>query len=128
MLNIQSWTVGPFAENPYLLACAETGQAVFIDPGDDAPTLLRGIAEAGVKLQAILLTHAHLDHVAALTELREATGAPVYLHPDDDLLLQKAQVYWAWFSREIAPIAPADRRLADGGHIGFGNCELVVIH
>src|SRR3712207_7024156 len=55
-----------------------------IDPGDNAPLLLDGIAKAGVTVTAILLTHAHLDHVGALTEVREATGAPVYLHPHDE--------------------------------------------
>ncbi len=94
MLNIQGWTVGPLAENPYLLACAETGQAVFIDPGDDAATLLQAIASAGVTLQAILLTHAHFDHIAALSDIREATGAPVYLHPADATLLEQAPDYW----------------------------------
>ena len=128
MLNIQGWTVGPLAENPYLLACAETGQAVFIDPGDDAATLLQAIASAGVTLQAILLTHAHFDHVAALTDIRKPTGAPVYLHPDDDSLLEQAPAYWAYFGRQIAPIAPPERTLAHGDRIGFGACELVVIH
>jgi hydroxyacylglutathione hydrolase len=127
-LRIQSWTVGPFAENPYLLACAETGQAVFIDPGDEAPQLLRAIADAGVTVQAILLTHAHLDHVGALTELRQATGAPVYLHRDDDWLLEQAPAYWSTFGRTLAAITPADRALADGDRVSFGRCELQVIH
>ena len=128
MLNIQGWTVGPLAENPYLLACAETGQAVFIDPGDDAGMLLQAIASAGVTLQAILLTHAHFDHVAALTDIRNATGAPVYLHPADATLLEQAPDYWAYFGREIAPIAPAERALAHGDRISVGACELVVLH
>jgi hydroxyacylglutathione hydrolase len=86
------------------------------------------VASAGVTLQAILLTHAHFDHVAALTDIRQATGAPVYLHPDDTPLLEQAPAYWAHFGREIAPIAPADRALAHGDRISFGTCELVVIH
>jgi glyoxylase-like metal-dependent hydrolase (beta-lactamase superfamily II) len=127
-MNIQSWTVGPFAENPYLLACAETGQAVFVDPGDDAPRLIAAIKAAGVRLQAILLTHAHLDHVAALTEMREATGAPVYLHPADNRLLAQAPAYWAAFDRRIDPIHPADHPLAHGERVTFGKCELIVLH
>lgn len=128
MLNVQAWTVGPLAENTYLLACAETGQAVFIDPGDDAPRLLQAVAAMKVQIQAILLTHAHLDHVAALTAVREATGAPVYLHPADDELLQHAPMYWAAFGRELAPIAPADHALAHGDRIAVGTRELVVLH
>ncbi len=128
MLDIRRWTVGPFAENPYLLACAETGQAVFIDPGDDAPRLLRAVAEAGVSLQAIVLTHAHLDHVGAVTEMREATGAPVYLHRADDRLLAQAPAYWAAFGRQIDPIRPADHPLEHGDRIAVGRHQLSVIH
>ena len=79
MLQIQSWTVGAFAENSYLLACAETGQAIFVDPGDEADRLLRAIDELGItNLEAILLTHTHFDHVGAVAPVARATGAPVY--------------------------------------------------
>lgn len=128
MLNIKAWTVGLFAENAYLIACANSGQAVFVDPGDDAPLLLREIAAAKVELQAILLTHAHLDHVAALTDLREATGVPVYLHPADDGLLQKARQIWRSYGKQIAPIAPAEHTLNDGDSITFGDAQLRVLH
>lgn len=128
MLNIKAWTVGLFAENPYLIACAKSGQAVFVDPGDDAPRLLRELTDAKVELQAILLTHAHLDHVGALTELREATGVPVYLHPADDVLLQKAHQLWRSFGKHIGPIAPAEHTLNDGDSIMVGDTELRVLH
>jgi glyoxylase-like metal-dependent hydrolase (beta-lactamase superfamily II) len=128
MLQIKSWTVGPLAENSYLVACADSGQAIFIDPGDEAPRLIAAIRAAGVTLAAILLTHAHLDHVAAVTELREATGAAVYLHPEDDALLAQAQAQWRMFGREIEPIAPAEHALHDGDHLRFGGCDFEVIH
>lgn len=128
MLNIQRWTVGPFAENPYLLACADTGQAVFIDPGDAPARLIRAVEDAGVTISAILLTHAHLDHVGALTEMRQATGAPVYLHSADDELLLDAPRQWLTFGKTIGPVAPAEHPLNEGDVITFGNCELHVIH
>ena len=128
MLDIQGWTVGSFAENPYLLTCTATRQAVFIDPGDAPGRLLRAIDTAGVTISAILLTHAHLDHVGALTEMREKTGAPVYLHSADDALLLDAPRQWSAFGKQIAPIAPAEHALRDGDVIGFGECELRVIH
>jgi glyoxylase-like metal-dependent hydrolase (beta-lactamase superfamily II) len=128
MLDIQGWTVGPFAENPYLLACPDTGQAVFIDPGDAAERLIRAVDAARVTISAILLTHAHLDHVGALTGLRQKTGAPVYLHSADDALLQDAPHQWRAFGKQIEPIAPADYGLRDGDVIAFGHCELRVIH
>lgn len=128
MLNINVWTVGLFAENAYLVACANSGQAVFVDPGDDAQRLLRAVADAKVELQAILLTHAHLDHVGALNEMRAATGVPVYLHPADDMLLRQAHEYWLHFGKQIDPIAPAEHTLNDGDSIIFGDSELQVLH
>lgn len=128
MLDITGWTVGPLAENPYLLTCTETNDAVLVDPGDDAPLLLKAIADAGVTVRAILLTHAHLDHVGALTDVREAFEVPVYLHSADDELLQQAPTQWLRYGKTIGPIAPAERSLADGDQITVGNCTLEVLH
>jgi glyoxylase-like metal-dependent hydrolase (beta-lactamase superfamily II) len=128
MLQIKSFTVGPFAENPYLLTCSETNQALMIDPGDEADVLWQAIVDAGVQLQAIVLTHAHLDHVGALTAIRERAQVPVYLHPADDELL--AQVPWQgrMFGFQMAPIAPAERRLQHGDQLQLGTITLDVLH
>lgn len=128
MLDIKTWTVGVFAAHPYLITCFHSGQAVFVDPGDDAARLLRAVADAKVKLKAILLTHAHLDHVGALNEMRAATGAPVYLHPADDVLLRHAHDYWLHFGKHMEQIAPAEHTLNDGDSVIFGDSELQVLH
>jgi glyoxylase-like metal-dependent hydrolase (beta-lactamase superfamily II) len=128
MLQIQQFTVGAFAENPYLLWCSDTMQAIIIDPGDEANLLWQAIAHAGVQLQAIVLTHAHLDHVGAVTALRERTGVPVYLHPDDDDLLARAPEQGRMFGLQIEPVAPADHALQHGEQIRVGNISLVVLH
>jgi glyoxylase-like metal-dependent hydrolase (beta-lactamase superfamily II) len=128
MLQIQSFTVGPLAENPYLLACADTGQAILIDPGAEAERLWQAIAEAGVTLSAIVLTHAHLDHIGAVEPIRRQAKVPVYLHPADDWLLAGAVMQGQMFGLPVEPIAPAERKLAHGDRLSVGNVELQVLY
>lgn len=128
MLQIQSWTVGAFAENSYLLACAETGQAIFVDPGDEADMLWQAVLDAQVQLTAIVLTHAHLDHVGAVELIRKQAQVPVYLHPADNELLANVVQFGRMFGMVIEPVAPAERQLAHGNTITFGNIELRVLH
>jgi hydroxyacylglutathione hydrolase len=126
-LRVSNFTGGPFAENSYLLTGA-AGAAIFVDPGFDGELLWRAAQDMGARVAAILLTHAHLDHVGALTFIRERSGAPVYLHPADDALLAQAHVQWLQFGLKIAPIAPAERRLGDGDALTFGGLTLEVLH
>jgi glyoxylase-like metal-dependent hydrolase (beta-lactamase superfamily II) len=77
MANMQLKTaqVGPWGMNTYVLVCSETLQSVLIDPGADAD-ILHGML-AGTTPIAILLTHTHIDHIGALTEMRQALEVPV---------------------------------------------------
>jgi hydroxyacylglutathione hydrolase len=127
-LELSSLTVGPFQENCYLLHSGTGGQAVLIDPGDEPERIWQMIEQSEARLVAILLTHAHLDHVAALTGIRERAAVPVYLHPADDALLAEAPLYWAQFGRQLPPIAPAEHALDDGQLLDFGFVQLQVIH
>jgi glyoxylase-like metal-dependent hydrolase (beta-lactamase superfamily II) len=80
-LQIQRLKVGPWPMNGYLVRCPATGQVAIVDPGGDASTILQAVGDAPVC--CILLTHGHRDHVGALAEIRQATGAPVGIHPAD---------------------------------------------
>ena len=72
-------TVGPVAENCFLLRRDGSEEALIVDPGEEAPRLLAAIDELGVKLAGILLTHTHFDHVGAVSPVAEATGAEVWV-------------------------------------------------
>jgi len=78
-LDVRAFTVGPVQENCYVVrAGAHADTAVIVDPGDEAERLLGAVDALGVKLDAILLTHTHFDHIGAVAPVARATGAPVY--------------------------------------------------
>jgi glyoxylase-like metal-dependent hydrolase (beta-lactamase superfamily II) len=96
VIDVQMFTVGMVQENCFL-ACPQGGErAVIIDPGDEAPRLLQAIEDAGVALDAILLTHTHFDHVGAVAPLARATGAPVYCPQLEVPVLQDVMAYVPW--------------------------------
>lgn len=80
MVDVRMFTVGPIQENCYLVrASDEATEAILVDPGAEADRLLGAIEELGATLAGILLTHTHFDHVGAVAELAEATGAEVWV-------------------------------------------------
>ncbi len=90
------FTVGEVQENCFLVRRQGSDRAVIVDPGEEAPRLLAAIADAGVTLDAILLTHTHFDHVGAVAPLAKATGAPVYCPKLEVPVLQDIMAYIPW--------------------------------
>ena len=91
-------------ENCYLLVDASSRDAVLVDPGDDAVTLLQGLADKGARLREVWLTHAHFDHVGALADVLAEHDVPVRMHADDGpLLAQAAQAAARWDIRIKQP-------------------------
>ena len=93
MLNVEQIPVGPYQANAYVLWDPESapGETALVDAGAEAERLLAALAARGPKVTAILQTHAHGDHIAALDDVVAATGAPVFLHPDAEPMLRSAE-------------------------------------
>jgi glyoxylase-like metal-dependent hydrolase (beta-lactamase superfamily II) len=96
VIDVRMHTVGLVQENCFLVSAAGGERAVIVDPGDEAPRLLRAIEEAGVTLDAILLTHTHFDHVGAVAPVARATGAPVYCPRLEVPVLQDVMAFVPW--------------------------------
>ena len=77
-LDVRMLTVGPIAENCFLLRREGFDRALIVDPGEEAERILASVEELGVTVEAILLTHCHFDHIGAVAPVAAATGASVY--------------------------------------------------
>ena len=95
-MDVQMFTVGPVQENCFLARLDGADRAIIVDPGEEAPRLLREIESQNLALEAILLTHTHFDHVGAVAPLARATGAPVYCPEIEVPVLQDIMAFVPW--------------------------------
>lgn len=124
-MQILTFTAGAFGENAYLALCAD-GTAVAIDPGAGAARMVAVLQERGVDLTAILLTHAHLDHIEGVARLRRHQAAPIWLHPADRRLYDGAPQQAIAFGLQIEIPPPPDQALPDSGSLTFGGTTFEV--
>lgn len=118
---------GPFQENGYLLVDAEARLAVVVDPGGGTPEMVEHIRAEGLQVAAILLTHAHLDHVDGIPLVRElAPDAPLYLNTLDRPLYDAAPQQGAAFGIPVPELPEPERPLAPGDVLEFGSIRLQV--
>lgn len=124
-MRVSAFTGGAYQQNTYLAECADGRAALLVDPGAATGAALRSAESRGLGVAAILLTHAHVDHVEGLSEAQRATGASTYLHPAD-------QPVWDFSARQLAasgapsPAPRPDVDLEAGGTLSFGGSELGV--
>ncbi|MDB4914261.1 MAG: beta-lactamase domain protein [Gemmatimonadetes bacterium] len=128
-MKIDVRTVGAFAENCYLAVDEASGHAVLVDPGDDGARIIEMVKTNGASLNAIWLTHAHLDHIGAINAVRAVYDVPVYLHPLDlpyyeRLSAKAADMYGVPWDQPEA----ATRPLAEGDMLSVGSTSFIVMH
>jgi glyoxylase-like metal-dependent hydrolase (beta-lactamase superfamily II) len=127
-LNIRSFVAPGFGENAYLAWRDGVARAVAIDPGNSVPPLLRALEENQLTLAAVLLTHAHLDHIEGVSRLVRETRAPVYLHPADRFLYDHAAQQALQFGMRMDTPPPVDHALQDGQKLELGDVVYHVRH
>jgi hydroxyacylglutathione hydrolase len=122
-----SFPAPPFDENTFLLACRQTGQAVAIDPGEGTRALIDRVRSERLNVSAILLTHAHLDHISGVRDLRETFGTlPIHLHPADRFLYDAVVEQGHMFGLRVEPQPAPDRELSARQEIEVGRLRLRV--
>lgn len=84
-MNIETFTLTPFQQNTRIIACETTKKAICIDPGEKSDALVKFINDNDLELQAIALTHAHLDHIGGVSDLHKSfPQVEILLHKDDE--------------------------------------------
>lgn len=125
---IEGRAMGAMGANCYLYACPETKQAVIIDPGADGKQIYRWVLEKGVKVDYILITHGHVDHIGAVDELRELLGnVLVGIHSGDAGMLTDGKKNLSSYFGPGLVQKKADVLLQDGQELIVGNQRLKVI-
>ena len=124
---ISGLVVGPFASNCYIVGSESSKEGMIIDPGAEAEVILKKVKDLGLDIKYIVLTHGHIDHVSALKEVKEATGAEVAIHADDADSLQGHSL-GTLFGLSFPTPPPPDRLLKDGDSIDIGDLHFLVLH
>ena len=127
MMILKQLVVGPFASNCYIVGSEASKEGMIIDPGDEADAILENVKDLGLEIKSIVLTHAHIDHIGALKEVKEATGAEVAIHADDAQALQEKSIS-AMFGLSYPTPPPPDRLLKDGDSIDISDLHFSVLH
>ena len=125
---IRTAAAEPFFKNGYVAMCETTREAVLIDPGDEVDALLDAARADRAKVTAILLTHAHLDHVTGVSRAKSAVDVPVWLHRDDLFLYNGVVEQGRMFGLRVSPQPTVDRFYQPGQSIEFGNYVVEVFH
>ncbi len=124
---IKKLVVGPFASNCYIIVSESNKEGMIIDPGADAEEILKNVKDLELSIKSIVLTHGHIDHIGALKEVKETTGAEVAIHTDDTKSLQERSAGRV-FGLSYPPPPPPDRLLKGGDSIDIGDLHLLVLH
>src|SRR5690242_10073703 len=136
---IEQITVTAFQQHTRIVGCEETREAICIDPGDDSEAIVEHIDNLHLSLQAIAITHAHLDHVGGVAALKKLKPeAKVTIHPADEFIYKALPEQPAWigvpraqwralgFDFEEPP--KVDEYWSDGQHYTVGKLEFQIIH
>jgi glyoxylase-like metal-dependent hydrolase (beta-lactamase superfamily II) len=120
--------VGPLEENSYIVGDETTGDAIVIDPGDEGDRINDLIRQKGLKVNAVICTHAHFDHVGAAGDIKAETGAKILLHKEDMETYGMAKDHGAFWGFDVDDLPDPDGFLSEGDEVKVGSLTFRVLH
>jgi hydroxyacylglutathione hydrolase len=126
-VDVRMFTVGPVAENTYIVRRDGSDRTLIVDPGDEAEKLLGAIEALSVTLDAILLTHTHFDHVGAVPPVARATGAEVWVPEIEAFVLADINRFVPWPGIGPFESYEAEHTLEGGERLELAGFEIDVL-
>jgi hydroxyacylglutathione hydrolase len=126
-LEVEMLTVGPVAENCFLVRREGSDRVLIVDPGEEPERILARLDSIGGKAEAILITHCHFDHIGAVSPVAAATGAPVYCPEIETPVLADIMAWVPWAGFGPYESYDADETVAGGETLELAGLELDVI-
>lgn len=120
--------VGMLQCNCSVFGDEQSGEAMVVDPGDEIESVLQVLARHRLKVKAIVITHAHIDHIGGAQKLKQVTGAPVYMNSNDTELQKMMSVQAGWLGVPTPEAVEIDVAAKDGDRLTVGATEVMVLH
>ena len=123
--------LGPFLANCYIVGSDRNGEGIIIDPVAEAETIMANVRQLGLTIKLIIATHSHPDHIMALGQIKEETGAPFAMHEAESagmIASGMARVMGMFMSGSAEPLPKPDMSLQDGEVIEVGDLSFTVLH
>ena len=121
-------TVGALQCNCSILGDEASGEAIVVDPGDDIPRIVALLLKHRLTVKQILITHAHIDHIAGAAKLKQLTGAPVLYNQRDLPLVKMMDMQAGWLGVATPEVHPPDDTLDDGRMIAIAGLTGSILH
>ena len=120
--------VGMLQCNCSIFGDEQTREALVVDPGDEIASILEILSRHALTVKAIVITHAHIDHIGGAQKLKQATGAPVYMNTNDIELKKMLDVQATWLGMAMPEQVEIDVGARDGDRLLIGATEFHVLH
>jgi len=120
--------VGPLQCNCSIFGDEQSRDAIVIDPGDNIDQILAILGRHSLKMKAIVITHAHIDHIGGAAKLKAATGAPVHMNASDQELYDQLELQASWLQMKTPERTSIDTEARDGDSLKLGEATFQVLH
>jgi hydroxyacylglutathione hydrolase len=121
---LEMLTVGPFQENCYIIGDEASGVGAIVDPGDEAARIAMAVEQTGLEIGSIIVTHAHIDHVGAVTALVDEYACPVLMHAEAEPMLEQLPTQALMMGLRFGKVPTVDRHIGDEEVLEVGGVSL----
>ena len=127
-MKIESVIVGPLQNNCYVVYDEKSLDAMVVDPGDEPERIIDVIEDRKLKVNYIICTHAHFDHIGAVPDIKEKTGAKLVIHKNDLELYSSAKDQASLWGYDLEPLPSPDMFVVEGDEMVIGSLKFKVLH